>query len=153
MGFFTSFVSLLVDLASYYTHSYCWALRSTYQIHVLSPRHISCVCVLLLIIYLLFQLMYVKFISNSKFVSVQTLPAITFMRRSLTEMFALDPSVSYQHAFLYIRQLAIHLRNAITLNKKVFTWNLIYLLNHFTNTIYTVEGTWENSMFKKNTFL
>ncbi|XP_054258390.1 nucleolar complex protein 2 homolog [Macrosteles quadrilineatus] len=64
------------------------------------------------------KMMYVAYISNSKFMSLSTLPNVTFMRRSLAEMFCLDMTVSYQHAFLYIRQLAIHLRNAITVHKK-----------------------------------
>lgn len=74
--------------------------------------------------------MYLAYVKNSKFVSPNTLPAINFMRRSLTEMFTLDLKVSYQHVFLYVRQLAIHLRNAIILQKKesfqyIYNWQFV----------------------------
>ncbi|XP_058834019.1 nucleolar complex protein 2 homolog [Topomyia yanbarensis] len=74
--------------------------------------------------------MYLAYVKNSKFVSPNTLPGINFMRRSLTEMFTLDMVVSYQHVFLYIRQLAIHLRNAVILQKKdsfqyIYNWQYI----------------------------
>lgn len=63
--------------------------------------------------------MYVGYIANSKFVTPNSLPGINFMRQSLAEMFIISEPVSYNHAFLYIRQLAIHLRSAVTLKKKV----------------------------------
>lgn len=84
--------------------------------------------------------MYMTYIINSKFVSVNSLSSVNFMRRSLAEMFALDPAVSYQHIFLYIRQLAIHLRNAIMVHKKeniqtVYNWQFINSLKLWGNVL------------------
>jgi nucleolar complex protein 2 len=64
-------------------------------------------------------MLYLTYVRNCKFVSPSTLPSVRFMRQSLAEMFALDDAASYQHVFLYVRQLAIHLRTAVTLHKKV----------------------------------
>ena len=40
------------------------------------------------------------------------------MKNCVVEMISLDVATGYQHGFVYIRQLALHLRAAITSGKK-----------------------------------
>jgi nucleolar complex protein 2 len=76
------------------------------------------------------RIMYLNYVKNCKFVSPNTLPGINFMRRSLAEMFGLDMNVSYNIVFMFVRQLAIHLRNAYTERSKenvlcVYNWQYV----------------------------
>ncbi|GAM24088.1 hypothetical protein SAMD00019534_072630 [Acytostelium subglobosum LB1] len=70
---------------------------------------------------------YLTYVRNSKFVSTTSLPIFNFMVNCVVEMFGLDFPSSYRHAFVYIRQLAIHLRNTLNkLNKEsiqnIYNW-------------------------------
>lgn len=88
--------------------------------------------------------MYMEYVRNSKFVSPNTLAAINFMRRSLCELFLLDANTAYHHVFLFIRQLAIHLRNAILLQKKehfqqIYNWQYVNSLKLWGDVLSTVS--------------
>ena len=67
---------------------------------------------------------YLTLIRSSKSTSVHTLPSINLMKNSASEIFCMDYATTYQHAFGFIRQLAIHLRNTMKVKTKVCSKNL-----------------------------
>ncbi|KAH3767250.1 Noc2l protein [Pelomyxa schiedti] len=62
---------------------------------------------------------------------------VVFMTNSIIELCGIDLACTYQHMFIYVRQLAIHLRNAVmhkegteaVLKKSVHNWQYVHSLN------------------------
>ena len=81
----------------------------------------------------LWQGIYRAFVRNAKFMTPASAPHIAFLGSCVVEMFGLDMSVAYEHAFTYIRQLAAVLRSALS-NKttdafrEVYCWQTINTL-------------------------
>ncbi|PWN26332.1 Noc2-domain-containing protein [Jaminaea rosea] len=77
---------------------------------------------------------YLSFIRSTKLTTIHTLPSINLMKNSASELYALNSSASYQQAFSFIRQLAIHLRNALKTRsaesfKSVYNWQYVHCID------------------------
>ena len=75
----------------------------------------------------LYQALYLTYVRNAKFLNAITLPLIEFLSDCVVDIYGLDFTSTYQHSFVYIRQLAIHLRNTISVKvkdayKSVYNW-------------------------------
>lgn len=81
--------------------------------------------------------LYLAYAQRAKFATASSvtsaLPTLTFMGNCVVELYSLDYHSSYQHAFIYIRQLALHLRTAM--QKKtpeamgaVYCWQYLHCL-------------------------
>merc|ERR1719350_873082 len=104
-----------------------------------TPRILAFMCIVKLVrgrelLETAVKAMYLAYVKNCKFTSPSTIASISFMRRSLVELLGLDHSLAYYQAFVYIRQLAIHLRNAITCSDRkdsllaVYNWQFVHSL-------------------------
>lgn len=90
--------------------------------------------------------MYIEYVKNCKFTSPTLLPMIKFMQQSFVEILKIDENTTYQHAFIYIRQQAIHLRNALTVKKKdlcqaVYNWQYIRCLELWSLLVSSMPGS------------
>eukprot|EP01104_Vermistella_antarctica_P012582 TRINITY_DN3676_c1_g2_i1.p1 TRINITY_DN3676_c1_g2~~TRINITY_DN3676_c1_g2_i1.p1 ORF type:complete len:758 (-),score=289.86 TRINITY_DN3676_c1_g2_i1:62-2314(-) len=74
--------------------------------------------------------LYLTYVRNAKFLTPSTRPLIHFMQNCVVELYGLDFKSSYQHIFVYVRQLAMHLRSALMVKSKdsfknVYNWQFL----------------------------
>jgi nucleolar complex protein 2 len=83
------------------------------------------------------KMSYLSYAQRSKFGTASNvasvLPTLTFMGNCIVELYTLDYASAYQHAFIYIRQLALHLRTALMKHTPesmaaVYCWQYIHCL-------------------------
>ena len=77
---------------------------------------------------------YLSYARRAKFDTAESvsglLPSLTFMINCVVGLYLLDYASSYQHAFVYLRQLALHLRSALKkrtpkLFRTVYCWQYV----------------------------
>ena len=76
-----------------------------------------------------FRAIYLRFARACKTCTEANIGSVTFMATSIAELYQSDPVQAYQQAFLYIRQLALHLRTALAkktseATRAVTTWQV-----------------------------
>jgi nucleolar complex protein 2 len=74
--------------------------------------------------------LYLTYVRNCKFTTDVTIPGITLRGNCVVELYGLDLGAAYQHAFVYIRQLSLHLRGAI-MSKTKDAFDKIYNWQYF----------------------
>ena len=72
-------------------------------------------------------------VRRSRATNRKTLPRLALMSSCFVDLCGIEPGATYQHAFVYIRQLAIHLRNAIQkptadAYRQVYNWSYVNCL-------------------------
>ncbi|KAK9102206.1 hypothetical protein Sjap_019460 [Stephania japonica] len=80
-----------------------------------------------------FKGIYKAYVSNCQFVNATKLRHIQFLGDCVIELYKVDPQAAYQHAFVFIRQLAMILREALNMKtkevfRKVYEWKFMNCL-------------------------
>ena len=87
-----------------------------------------------------FRSIYLRYARGCKTFSETGGSSVIFMAQCIAELFLSDPVQAYQQAFLYIRQLALHLRAALVkktseATRQVTTWQFLNCLRLWTRVI------------------
>ncbi|KAL1410283.1 Nucleolar Complex 2 protein [Vanrija albida] len=56
---------------------------------------------------------YKSLVPPMRHTSVHTLPSLNLMKNTAAELYNIEPQLAYQHAFTFIRMLAVHLRTVV----------------------------------------
>eukprot|EP00325_Prymnesiales_sp_UTEX-LB-985_P035368 CAMPEP_0174722610 /NCGR_PEP_ID=MMETSP1094-20130205/38855_1 /TAXON_ID=156173 /ORGANISM="Chrysochromulina brevifilum, Strain UTEX LB 985" /LENGTH=853 /DNA_ID=CAMNT_0015923499 /DNA_START=44 /DNA_END=2602 /DNA_ORIENTATION=- len=77
--------------------------------------------------------LYLSYAQACRTMSRTNLQHLILMSSCVVDLCAIDPQTTYRHAFVYIRQLAIHLRNAVQkatpeASRQVYNWQFINCL-------------------------
>lgn len=88
---------------------------------------------------------YLTFVKNCKNTNLHTLPVINLMRNLAVQLYGINPVLSYQQGFVYIRQLAIHLRQAMKIrstknHNMVYNWQYIHCIDFWSDVLNAYAG-------------
>jgi nucleolar complex protein 2 len=80
---------------------------------------------------------YMSYVRASKSVSIDSLSNQHLLANCVADLYGIDEASSYTHAFIYLRQLAIHLRAALTTRSEqtismILSWQFISCLRVWT---------------------
>ncbi|KAF9913524.1 Nucleolar Complex 2 protein [Lobosporangium transversale] len=122
---------------------FLWSTASD-RVRIISFLTIRTMCLQLGSTYLDLGLkgVYLTFVRYAKTTTMHTLPNLHLMQNCVAQLYGLDLGRSYQHGFVYIRQLAIHLRNAVLVKTKesfkaVYNWQYLHCLSLWSQVIST----------------
>lgn len=87
-----------------------------------------------------FRGIYKAYVLNCQFINAVKLQHLQFLGNCVIELFGVDVPTAYQHAFVFIRQLAMILRDALNTKtkeafRKVYEWKFINCLELWTGAI------------------
>ncbi|KAL8758851.1 MAG: hypothetical protein Q9184_003800 [Pyrenodesmia sp. 2 TL-2023] len=96
---------------------------------------------------------YQGLVKGSRVTNSHTLPAINLMKNSAAELWGIDPQIGYTTGFVYIRQLAVHLRTSITQPtkdsyKQIYNWQYVHSLDFWSRVLSTYCSPASNPALK-----
>ncbi|OCK85572.1 ribosome assembly protein-like protein Noc2 [Lepidopterella palustris CBS 459.81] len=83
---------------------------------------------------------YQGLVKGARSTTVHTIQGVNLMKNTAAELWGLDPNIGYTTGFTFIRQLAIHLRSAITNKSKesyktVYNWQYVHSLDFWSRVV------------------